>query len=350
MPDQQPEPTRPATLSPADALVLDAVLASLSEPNRPASALPPQDSARAQRVTDWLNLLDQCPAEPPPADLLQRTLARVHEARQTRRFAQQVQALTAPPVAFRWHELFAVAAVLLIAATVVWPMLIQSRADARRLACADNLRQAGMAFGYYAADHAGMLPRHAVQSNTPWYKVAQVSNEHGPVQSNSAHLYLLARRGYIHPNTLACPENEYAPRNMAASLYDWPSARAVSYSYQNQYTPEPIRLERANIAILADKNPLFVIQQTGVGEGGTFRGTITLTFRRERAADSPSDAHGQLRGQNVLTTRGDVTFKVEPMLATPGSAEPDNIWLAGQVTDYVGTETPASLDDSFLVP
>lgn len=377
MPDRHPQ------LAPDDARILDRVLQSLAD--RPRHAGPPLRLApphehdhsitadpRQAQVLRLLQLLDHYPVSDAPDDLIARTLERVELSRQRQRFAQQVHALAQRPSLFQWREMLGVAAMILISLSVVWPMLQNSRHQARQIACAENLRQAGLGFSAYAADHAQLLPRHAVAPGTPWFQVAQL-DEHGrPSHSNSAHLYLLARARYIHPNTLACPENEYAPAAMSAGLFDWPAARAVSYSYQNQFTDAPLRLDRVNIALLADKNPLFLIQPSGgdptaAGPGRPDQpaalsaappaapGRIVLTFRVERPLDSFSDFHANVGGHNILTADGRVRFQATSLLPAPTSAsasggDPDNIWLAGQRTDYQGTESPSSENDSFLVP
>ena len=81
------------------------------------------------------------------------------------------------------------------------------------------------------------------------------------------------------------------------------------YSYQNQITLRPIRLnEQPDLAVLADKNPLWVVT------GNTARMQPALPD------DTPSQAHGR-PGQNVLLADGSVSWTLQPMIGT------DNIWL-----------------------
>src|SRR5690242_15485888 len=105
---ETPSTVAPAGLKPDEARVLDALIESMSAQARAASyggtveaspaALAPGDDARAQRISAWLTLIGECPAETPPLDLAQRTLDRVADVRRQRWFAEQAQALAAPRV------------------------------------------------------------------------------------------------------------------------------------------------------------------------------------------------------------------------------------------------------------
>src|SRR5690606_8511987 len=113
---------------------------------------PPGAADRARRITQWLDLIEQDPAEPAPDDLTQRTLARVQAIRQQHRFAQQVEMLREPrrSLGVDWRQLVTAAAMFLIAFSLLMPVLSRTRADAQRVACAGNLAAAGSAIGAYA--------------------------------------------------------------------------------------------------------------------------------------------------------------------------------------------------------
>jgi len=337
--DREPKEFQ-TTLSPADAEALEAVMGRIGSlgANSAAGAgrragwghLPSELALRAGRAEALIRIIGQCPVEEASDDLVARTLTHVAEVRQRERFAQQAQSLVMPAVAFRWSELIAVAAVLLISLSLVWPALERSREEARRAACAGNLSDAGMAIGQYAADNAGLMPRGKTRPNSLWWNTGKKPAADGSVESNSYHLYLLARQHYLHPLTLACPENPYAMRNPSPDAMDWPNPEAVSYSYQNQYTAEPVSLDDVrDLAMLADKNPLFV----------------GANYNRDLLPMSPSDQHGRV-GQNILNVTGNVLWSSDPLL------EGDNIWLPEDVdpADITGREAPSGPSDSFLVP
>ena len=138
-----------------------------------------------------------------------------------------------------------------------------------------------------------------------------------------------------------CPENKSAKREGDADAYDWPSAAAVSYSYQNQFATRVPTLERnAHNALLADKNPLFA----GVSNLTDSRGK-TVSYLPGIPNDSPSYFHDN-RGQNILMSNGAVSWQRSPYLQGG-----DNIWVTNRPQDsYTGTETPTDPDDTFLVP
>jgi len=332
------------SLCPDDCLALDAILENGSLrittgqetgpdlPNAEARALQ-----RAVKIQALGSLLDRSGHETVPHDLVTRTLESVREAQQKRRFAQQVQALgVSRPARFQWGELMTVAAVLLIAASLIWPVMERVRSDARRVACANNLAIAGQAFGRYASDHGGVMPRGKTKPGTIWWNVGARSQPDGLIHSNSAHLYILVRAKYINPDWLRCPDNPSGQGHMDASMHDWRRFESVSYSYQNQYTRQAIRLDQLpEMAILADKNPLFVSRADGA-EG--------LIYRSDADPSSPSIFHKQ-QGQNILTSSLRVIWKAKPV-----GPNGDNIWLIKGVSAYRGVEAPHAVDDSFLVP
>lgn len=331
------------TLSEADAQALDALLAGsrVSAQAGAHAAAYAGDPQRIERVSKVLSLLDALPVAEPSNDLVARTMTAIEQTRQRERFASQVQMLAGSDgsLGVGWRQILSAAAVFIIGISLLLPFLSRSRAEARRVACATNLQTAGSAFGSYAADNLGMLPRGKVAPGTAWWRVGQDVEENAPLQSNSAHLYLLIRQNYLSPDQLACPENAHAlTGEHEGHRHDWPTAQAVSYSYQNQYTRTPLRLQDApNLALLADKNPLFLIGQ----------GKVAFDERSSRVA--PSRVHDN-RGQNVLTADGAVTWSLRPLLRRGGQGTADNIWVAKGVDRYTGNETPTTPDDSFLVP
>ncbi len=332
------KPHRPVTLSPADADALDALLAAMARGDQSARRQL-EETDRGRVVSQWLDLIDRWPADPPAEDLVARTMARVRQAEQRHEVIARIDEtrIDAGPtaaIAFRWSELIAVAAVMLIAVSLLWPMLARSRSDAMRVACAANLNAAGVSMRSYAADNGRILPRYASQPGASWWNVGQPF-ENGFVQSNSANLYKLRRTGYADLKSLTCPTNGETASQLAASAFDWPSPRSISYSYQNQFTAEPTRVERsAGIVVLADKNPLF----TAV-DGDASR----LTFESSRDLNAPGQRHADA-GQSALILDGRVIWTKAPVI------NGDNFFTAQGVTKYTGTETPAASGDSFLVP
>ena len=332
MSDHTQGKTPAVSLNPEDAQILEIWMASSWSPSaeevRGQSSQPTaEQSDRADKLGSLLGLLDQYPVPQAQDDLTQRTVEQILASEQRQRFAEQLQAVTAPTPAFRWSELTTVAAVLMIALSLLWPFLSYSRTSASRVACANQLASAGMGFGRYATDYGGVLPRRGSFPGNPWYHVGEPPETGRPIRSNSAHLAVLINGAYVHPNTLACPDNKHAPRDLSVQIHDWPSAKAISFSYQNQFTRTDTQIDRSpQIAILADKNPFIVVV-----EGFAFRPDQLPLFHRQL-------------GQNVLRANGAVQWTTQPLI------NGDNFYLASGIDHYQGNEVPASDDDAMLVP
>lgn len=330
------------SLSSEDGLLLDAILTSRGGGDD--TVLAETDDRREAGVMGVLNLLDAYPVEDPPADLAARTVERVRMARQRERFSLQIADLSGPAISFRIGDLVAVAAVVLICASLALPMLSQTRSSANRIACASHQSLAGRAVSQYAADHGQMLPRGAIQRNGVWYNVGQDAvGPDGKFQSNSAHLRLIVRYGYAHANTLNCPGNTAATSDQRLDAVDWQDPSKISFSYANQYG-EPIRIDRnSQMTILTDKNPLFRIYKgpqaklVFLGAGGN--------------VEQLSAQHREAGGQNVLYVDGSVDWANRPQ-----NRAGDNLWLIrdhsadADLMDYDGTEAPIEEGDAHHIP
>lgn len=331
------------TLSVADGEALDAVMANRSGGGGGAGPVPPGLGERAEKVRGLLSVLDLArpghDEAPEAVDAgIRRTLDAVAELRRKEQFSQQIEMLSQPrrTLGVGWRQVLSAAAVFLIGISLLLPSIDRSRQQSQQAACSFNLGMAGQQMGAYTADHAGMLPRGPVGAAWNMAGTDQAIDDAGRYQSNSAHLYLLIRNAYVAPERLACASNADASAvsPLGTSQIDWASPKAISYSYQNQHG-SPIRVDRSRpqLAVLADKSPLFVAQ-----EG-------RLVFNDDAERDAQTTLH-RAKGQNVLTLDGGVRWTVVPVVGD------DNIWqIAGHVGNYQGTETPVDAQrDSFLVP
>ncbi|MEM6393606.1 MAG: hypothetical protein AAF797_12600 [Planctomycetota bacterium] len=365
-----PEPSPSSqSLHPDDAAILDARIAARAA-GQSTGPLPPGSADRAPRVDAVLALLDQAQsAEPAPADdLAQRTLDQVLQDRQRLRFAQQVDLFRQPNrgLGISLRQLLSAAAILLIGASLLLPVLSRSQADAARRACLTNLGALGQAFSSYAASNKDQLPRHRTTPGSDWYHVGHEFNRSAPnatVRSNTANLFILAHDGYTTLNTLACPSyGSPAGGDLGPQATDWSRPEQVSYSYQNQFHAEPVRLGSvARMAILADKNPLFLIQsQTAEDRYADRPRTVRFRVNLKLQRDAPSPAHGG-RGQNVLFSDATADWLESPTTPTTSTTptassraeQLDHIWTSAASTPhtrYTGSELPVGPGDSFLVP
>jgi hypothetical protein len=253
------------------------------------------------------------------------------------------------------RQVLTAAAILLLGVTLLLPMMERSQNSSMQAACFANLGLAGRAFNAYAADHAGVFPRAASTPGAAWWNVGRPDAvmPDGTVRSNSAHLYRLVRGGYLPADRLACQGNADAPHDgqMTVRQWDWSSPLSISYSYQNQFTPGVLRAEdaRPDLAVLADKNPLFVPQRGRL----IFDPTVRIT--------QASRQHGG-SGQNALRIDGSAAWTIVPNFAGSdpvssgliGERVPDLFWsVRDKPADYryTGHELPEGVHrDAFLVP
>lgn len=317
---------KPSALSPASAQAVDSYFAS-------GGGVSPAGVAG-----ELLELLERGSGlgEVETRSLIDRTMARIESSGLPIQMPPVeaglgVEGGAAAGWSFRIRDVLSVAAVLLIGVSVMWPMLVASREQARMIRCADNSGRAGIGFSSYAADHDGRLPQTAGlggMGSIPWWNVGQEN------ASNSSNLYRLADLGYVQLADLACPGNPDAcacPSHVAAR--DWASLEQVSYSYQVPASLRPILEQGGTVVLMADRSPV-----------------ILRAVRGEAIdPDAVSPNHGG-RGQHVLFGDGSVRLLLTPILESG-----DNLWLPRDAEGLespvlTGTETPADGSDAFVGP
>ena len=268
----------------------------------------------------------------PPADLVQRTLARIRSAKQTDALLAREQ-LTRRDVirpTFSLREVAAVAGIVLLIGSI---FIVSFReADSRRLRveCEQNAARIGTAMIGYANRNEGRLP----STMAPGDRWLPAANQ--PAVSNSRALFRLVREKYLQPPTFQCPAVGGDSFTVQPDMVDFPGAKFIGYSYQHSIGPKGLSLEdkhlqavQASMAILADSSPVF--------NGGR--------FQADCLGRQAGDNHNRT-GQTVLYMDTHVDFKAQPSVGVGGN----NIYLAEGVTDYKGNEKPTGPTDSFLLP
>lgn len=268
----------------------------------------------------------------PPADLAERTLARIRSAKRTDALLAREQ-LTRRDVirpTFSMREVAAVAGIVLLIGSIF--MLSFREADRRKLRveCAQNASRIGTAMMSYANRNEGRLPS-TTAANGRW-----LPTDDQPSVSNSRALFHLIREKYLQPPTFQCPAVGGDSFTVQPEMTDFPGAKFISYSYQHSIGPKGLSLEdkrlqvvKASMAILADSSPVF--------NGGRFRADCL----GRQAGDNHDNT-----GQTVLYMDMHVEFKDRPSVGVAGN----NIYLADGVTEYKGDEKPAGPKDSFFLP
>lgn len=324
----------PAELSGSDAEALDAwVLAGFDTERVPAAL---RDRARAHEALAGLVRDSAGPVSSPfeRAHLIQRTMDRIEQAAPL-----GAESDFTIPVRNRLADFLSVAAVLLIAASILWPVMSTVRAGARQAACASNIRGVAHAMGAYTQDNDEMLPMFAAGfGGNTWWNVGR-----DPRQSNSANLYTLAREQYAPLAELACPGNPQAitaPRS--AQARDWSSLEEVSYSYRIMARPErELWGQPSRLVVVSDRSPVVL---------RAVRGQVVYPLE--------SSPNHRRQGQHVLTADGSAAWIDSPVLESG-----DNIWLPKPIEMLIdlaarrhgidpisGTEAPADRQDSFVGP
>ena len=253
-----------------------------------------------------------------------------------------------PSISIR--DVVSVAAVLLIASSVVWPVLSHMREESRRAACNSNLGATSHGLASYALDYQSAMPMVAgFGGGRPWWNVGAA-----PLESNSANLYALSREGYVSLASLACPGNERAPTVPSGpEQRDWRTIEEVSYSYQIVPLSSPLHWGDSHGVVMTDRSPV-----------------ILRAVRGEPIDPWANSPNHDGRGQHVVLADGSVGWLSTPEIGVgadrwraSGSATGDNIWLPRQVERVIdravgrrrvdpikGTEVPESPDDAFVGP
>lgn len=264
--------------------------------------------------------------------LVDKTLARISSVQRTNALlgVQQVGGRRSFRPTFSLKEVAALAAMLLVIASVLIPSLRVARQRSQLGFCAAQLGQIGSGNQTYAINHDGYLPNSDARE-TRWLR----DGSQLPA-SNSAGLFkLLSGRYLSSPVVFQCPSVGGQSFAMRPDMNDFPLPEHVSYSYQYSLGEkglsnlDPLLAKAASeMAVLADQTPMFADGR----------------FLKDRARTAISDNHPKT--QNVLYLDGHVQGADNASVGV----EQDNIFLVEGVYEYEGNEAPARATDTFLLP
>lgn len=320
---------REPELTPVDADALDAWVLAGFDPAKVPGSLKQRASAH-ERLASMVTA-----GRPAPASLVDQTMARVREADEAS--IEPIPIGRGRGARVRFWDFVAVAASLLIGASILWPVMNAVREESRQTICANNMRSSAFAMGSYAGANRDALPMaSAGMPGRLWWNVGK------PDESNSANLFELSRQDYVGLDTLACPGNRIAPtRQTDPAARDWRRLEEVSYSYRIMFGSErPGWSTPGTVVVLADRSP--VVMRAVLGQP------------IHPMENSPN--HGRA-GQNVLFNDGSVQWNESPELANG-----DNIWLPRDIEVVLdrltgrrasplnGFETPSGVEDAFVGP
>lgn len=318
-------------------LLLDAHLDQIDDDERKRLAEElannPELQKKNERLMRVLRPLDYYTAPTAPANLVEKVLKNAAGSRSTSGAkmsptTDERGGHSRPFITMR--ELGAVAACLVLLMGALVPTLSKVRQHSHRVRCEGNMGDIYRGLSAYQGDFDGSLPYRGELFATAWM---QGGTNEPNVASNSRHCFGLLKNGYVeNPRMFLCPADKSAKAMETEGLNqrDDFTDDSISYDSLNLAASNPNVRPVLPIAYLGDANPLF--------NNGQFDETID-----PYAANS--FVH-QKSGQNVLLLDGSATFLKSPVYGD----RRDNVWLAGSIRKYTGSETPTRDDDAQLVP
>jgi hypothetical protein len=190
----------------------------------------------------------------------------------------------------------------------------------------------------YISDHDGQPPTVATSTGDYWWKVGYQGNEN---HSNTRHLYLLVKEGYVKPANFVCRACKYGEKDelnpfQARNLKDFPNRRYVTYSFQILCRKASNGKLLCRNVIMADWNPLFEELPED------FSKPFKLQLNKKLL--TLNSINHNRRGQNVLFGDGRVEFLKARFIGT------DDIFTLQNTDVYQGSEAPSCETDFFLAP
>jgi len=305
----------------------------------------PELSARSRGLRQALDVLDSDEVPQPRADLAESVMARIGEQTRTIPFEKAATVvpagsghdLSASPV-MSFRELIAIAACITLLIGIGVPGYRKAQSVARRNLCRTHQAQMWQGMASYAAANDDYL---AWTGHVPGGSWLATNRPNVQRYSNSRPLFILLRRGYIRdrdPRVFNCPSDPTA-RPMLVDDYDafddFAEPANVSYSALFMNRPQGLKMHRVHrrMVLIGDANPLFDPRPVA---------------HRVDAGDDVGNSliHDSGAGQNAVYVTGQGGWFTQPTIGV----EQDNIYLAGDLTHYEGTETPVSETDTLLVP
>ncbi len=297
-------------LSPEDRRLLDLLVEGGFDPAA-LEELTPDEKRRVDAIVGLFELLEDYPVEDADESLVYATLARIDRQENEASARLVFDALSAesgdPPRKWRFRipDFISIAAVILIATSVIWPTAVHLRQRNFQTGCANNLRLLSYGFSQYADDNEAAMPM-AMANFGPDWSWGQVRN--------SLNLRPLIDGGYCELRHLNCPGNHDLD---------------PSYSYQWLLSGRRAVWNVGRVTIvLGDRNPII---------------DLALSGRPQEHLRMSSLNHNG-RGQNVLGTDGRDLWLEQPVV--PGGD--DNIWVPKGVSQLRVGDRPTDPADVFL--
>jgi hypothetical protein len=288
-------PKRPPTLSKEDARVLDELLEHGGLESERIESLPEEDRQRARKIEGVLSLLDAYPVEDASDDLVHATLARINRAEDERSSRMNIQTKTEMSgqlsgKRWRFPDLFATAAMVLLAVGVIWPVMNHARQSRMIALDHDNMGETYEGITGYASTNNGLSPMESTASLLP-----------DPFDWMTSH-------SGLHNQLIREQCDDHADRND----FHRPGGTVESDPYSFQVWQPGMDIMSAEQPIMSNTNPLVGL------------GSMDTPVSRSEAVRN-SNSHDRL-GQNVLFGDGHIEMLedcqiIEDRIWDPGSNE-----------------------------
>jgi len=291
---------------------------------------------------------DSLETEPCPNELVEHTILRVNnladssqrQLRQLLAGEQTRKVITKSQLWWNLGKIAAAAAVFMLIVGVLVPTLGVARQRYRRQRCQMQMGSIFQGLSNYISDHDGQSPAVATTAGAPWWKVGDQGREN---HSNTRHIYLLPKGGYVELSTFVCPGYKgdkplQLDDSQIKRLKDFPSRRYVTYSFRIRCHIIGSGRLMCRKVLMADWNPLFEQLPEDFSRG--------LLLQLNRKLLTLNSINHNRRGQNVMFGDGHVKFLKTRFI---GIAK-DDIFTLQDTDVYQGCEVPSCEADSFLAP
>jgi len=295
--------------------------------------------------------LDSLEAESCPDDLAEGTIWRLNNFARSSQLqlpqllaTEQARKVTAKSRFWRnLGEMAATAAVILAIAGVLFPPLNLARQKSWQARCGVQMGSIFQGLRNYMSDYDDKLPAVATTTGAPWWKVGDQGKENC---SNTRHIWLLVKLGYVAPADFVCPGRsqgralQFDP-SKAKNCNDFPARRYITYSFPIRCPkPQKGRMLIPKV-LMADLNTLFERLPRDYSN--------PLKRRLDKELSTLNSNNHNRRGQHVLFGDGGVKFlKVRYI-----GIEEDDIYTLQEMfqgCEIQGIEVPLREADIFLAP
>lgn len=237
-------------------------------------------------------------------------------------------------------QIAAVAAVIVFITGVLIAPLKRARQNYWQQRCRMQLSNVFSGLNNYLSDYDGKLPAVATASGQPWWKVGDQGKENC---SNTRHIWLLVKGGYVSPNDFVCPgKSQGRPMQFEDSQLsrynDFPARRYVTYSFRIIGDKSDKDYMPGQTVLIADLNPLFEKLPKDYSK--------PLKVKLNRILSTTNSKNHNRRGQNILFSDGRADFIKKRNV---GILQ-DDIFTVHDTDIYHGVELPGSQNDVFLAP